>query len=58
MSVIDIRTSEDSPTQAQNKLRYAIELGIWRREWREAEAAQDFERMDRLNETFDRVGLP
>lgn len=56
--IISIRTSEDLPTVAQNKLRYAIELGRWRRDWREAEQTQDFERLDRLQLAYERVGLP
>jgi hypothetical protein len=56
--VIDIRKSEDLPTAAQNRLRYAIELGEWRRQWREAEREKDYYRMDRLNEAYERVGLP
>lgn len=56
--VIDIRKSYDLPTAAQNRLRYAIELGEWRCQWREAVREQDFERMDRLQEDFERVGLP
>lgn len=56
--VIDIRKSCDLPTAAQNRLRYAIELGEWRCQWREAVRKQDFERMDRLQKDFERVGLP
>lgn len=56
--IIEIRLSEDLPTRAQNRLRYAIELGQWRAKWREAEARGDYDRMDYLNETFEQVGLP
>jgi hypothetical protein len=56
--VIPITLSEDLPTKAQNKLRYAIELGIWRQKFREAEQAKDYDTMDRLNLDYERVGLP
>jgi hypothetical protein len=58
VTVIDIRLSEDLPTRKQNELRYRIELGRWRREWREAESAGDYAQMDRLNADYERVGLP
>lgn len=57
-SVIQIRLSEDLSTRSQNKLRYAIELGIWRHQWRIAEASNNFDEMDRLNYSYERVGLP
>lgn len=56
--VIEIRFSEDLPTKAQNRLRYAMEMGQWRRRWREAEAAKDYYAMDRLQLDYERVGLP
>ncbi len=56
--IIEIKLHEDLPTKAQNKLRYAIELGLWQVEWREAEATQDYDRMDRLNQSYNSVGLP
>lgn len=56
--VIEIRLHRDLPTAAQNALRYAIELGRWRNEWRKAEEQGDWQRMDRLNEDYERVGLP
>lgn len=58
MTVVHIRTSCDLPTPAQNRLRYAIELGQWRREWREAEETQDWQRMDMLQAHYEWVGLP
>lgn len=58
MSVIRIHLHEDLPTTLQNKLRYRIELGLWRKQWREAEAAKDYDRMDRLQIDYERVGLP
>ena len=56
--IIHIKLLEDLPTKAQNALRYAIELGNWRRSWREAELDEDFIRMDWLQIEYERVGLP
>ena len=56
--IIKIKLHEDLSTPAQNALRYAIELGRWRAQWREAEMSQDHERMDRLQVDYERVGLP
>ena len=56
--VIEIKFSEDLPTRAQNKLRYAMEMGQWRRAWREAEAAKDYYALDRLDRQYELVGLP
>ena len=56
--VVQIKLSEDLPTKAQNKLRYAIELGMWRKRWREAEVAKDYVAMDWLQYEYERVGLP
>jgi len=56
--IIQIRLHEDLPTNAQNALRYAIELGIWRAKWRQAEDEKDYYTMDRLQEDYERVGLP
>jgi hypothetical protein len=58
MNVIHVKLSQDLPTKAQNKLRYAIELGIWREAWREAEATNDYQWMDYLQRSYERVGLP
>lgn len=56
--IVHIRLSEDLPTRAQNRLRYQIELGIWRRKWREAEAAKDYDAMTRLEANYEMVGMP
>lgn len=56
--VIRIRFGEDLPTQAQNKLRYAMEMGLWRKRWREAKEANDYATMDYLDREYERVGLP
>lgn len=56
--VINIRLSEDLPTYAQNKLRYAIEMGIWRGKWRKAVEEDDSEAMEALDRQYDLVGLP
>lgn len=56
--IIDIRLSEDLPTKSQNALRYAIELGNWRRQWREAEERSDWFMIDWLQTEYEKVGLP
>lgn len=56
--VIYIKLSEDLPTRAQNRLRYAIELGNWRRRWRVATEANDHNTLDWLDREFEKVGLP
>lgn len=56
--IIYIKLSEDLPTKAQNALRYSIELGIWRKCWREAEESNDYNKMDRLQLDYELVGLP
>jgi hypothetical protein len=56
--IIEIRLSEDLPTRAQNRLRYAIELGRWRVRRRRAEEAQDYWMLDILDLEFELVGLP
>lgn len=58
MSVINIILSTDLPTRAQNKLRYAIELGIWRKRLHKAEADKDYDLIDRLQLDYERVDLP
>jgi hypothetical protein len=58
VNVIRIKLSHDLPTRAQNELRHRIELGIWRAQWREAEAEKDYARLDRLHFEYERVGLP
>jgi len=57
-NVIRIEASEDLGTRARNALRYAIELGMWRRAHREALAEEDYAELDRLDRDFERVGLP
>jgi hypothetical protein len=56
--IIEIRFHEDLPTRARNRLRYAMEMGVWRAEWRAAAEAKDYEAMDRLSRDYERVGLP
>lgn len=56
--IIDIRLSEDLPTKAQNKLRYSIELGIFRAKQLKAIAENDYAELDRLDLEYERVGLP
>lgn len=58
MSVIEIKLHEELPTNNQNKLRYRMELAVWRACWREAEAAKDYERLDRLDREYELVGFP
>jgi len=57
-NVIHIKLHEALSTNNQNKLRYKIELGIWRQKWREAEATKDYYQMDRLQIEYEMVGLP
>lgn len=57
-SVIHIRFSHDLPTRAQNELRGRMEMAQWKQYWREAEAEKDYDRMDRLQVDYERVGLP
>lgn len=56
--VISIRFGYDLPTKKQNELRYNMEMAEWRRQFREADAARDYARMDWLNDNYERVGLP
>lgn len=35
-----------------------FQLGDWRRRWREAQAANDFAALDRLDRQFEMIGLP
>lgn len=35
-----------------------MELAQWKIYWREAEAEKDYDRMDRLQLDYERVGLP
>lgn len=56
--IVYITLSEDLPTKAQNKLRYQIELGLWRQRWRKAVAEDDWKAMDDLQLDYERVGLP
>jgi hypothetical protein len=56
--VIHIRFGYDLSTRKQNELRYNMEMAEWRRQFREAEAERDYDRMDRLNSDYERVGLP
>lgn len=58
MNVVHIRFSHDLPTRAQNELRGRMEMGQWRRRWREAEAEKDYRAMDLLQLDYERVGLP
>lgn len=57
-SVIEVRFGEDLATSSLNRLRTRMELGDWRRRWRDAVEREDYETMDRLDKEFDRVGLP
>lgn len=57
-TVIEIKFGYDLPTKKQNELRYNMEMAEWRRQHREATAAQDFWKLDRLDEDYERVGLP
>lgn len=41
-----------------NRLRYRMELAEWRRQMREAKANEDFDAMDRLDRSYDYLGLP
>jgi len=56
--IIYIHLSIDLPTKSQNALRYAIELGIWRHQWRIAKATKNYDEMDRLQYKYELVGLP
>lgn len=56
--VVFIHPSRDLSTQAQNRLRCAMELGVWRADWRRAEQSEDHDAMDRLQIDYERVGLP
>ena len=56
--IIYISLSIDLPTAAQNRLRYAIELGIWKARNRKAIEENDYAELDRLQLDYERVGLP
>ncbi len=56
--IIEIRLHESLPTVAQNKLRYAIELGRWKERWRRAEETSNTAMKDHLLWERDLVGLP
>lgn len=57
-NVINIFTCVDLGSNAKNALRYNIELGRWKRLYRQAVAKKDLEKLDRLEKTFKYIGLP
>lgn len=64
--VIEIKFHEDLPTRARNRLRYAMEMGVWRAERRRLKALADthpdddryFAALDRHDRDYEMVGLP
>jgi hypothetical protein len=43
---------------ATSRARYLWGLHLWKREWKKAEEAQDYYRMDILHRDFEWLGLP
>jgi hypothetical protein len=57
-SIVQIQLYEELPTRAQNRLRYAIQMGMWLQEWRKAKETSNYAAMDRLDREYELVGLP
>jgi hypothetical protein len=64
MSVIDpIKLHHDQEldgdlARVMARAAYQFELGEWRRKWREAEAAGEYEYLDYLDRQYEKIGLP
>jgi hypothetical protein len=37
---------------------YVFDLGLWRQRWRKAVEEDDYSEMDRLDRSFEMIGLP
>ena len=57
-SVIFITFHEELDSMLKNRLRYRMELGEWRRKWRQAKETNDYEKMESLDRSYEMIGLP
>lgn len=51
-NVIEIKLHEDLGSALKNKLRYKIELGIWKAKYRKAKAENDYDMLDVLDRSY------
>ena len=57
-NVIKIEFHKDLGSDLLDKLRYTMELCVWRKRWRVAKERKDFDAMDWLDKEFEYLGLP